>query len=89
MTAYSTGHTVALIKAREASKLDSESERVQALNQAYLCEAFAAHYLTDLFSAGHIRAPRRAFHSSASGTMTWNGLSKIPVWDFQCRYVCA
>jgi hypothetical protein len=35
---------------------------------AVLAEAFAAHYLTDMFSAGHARVPRRAFLGSPSVT---------------------
>ena len=32
------------------------------LKQAYFLEAFALHYLTDLFSTGHLRVPRRKLH---------------------------
>lgn len=30
---------------------------------AYCLEAFACHFLTDLFSSGHLRTPRRALHT--------------------------
>ena len=35
-----------------------------ALKEAYFLEAFALHYLTDLFATGHLRTPRRQLHQS-------------------------
>lgn len=32
------------------------------LRYAYFLEAFACHFLTDLFSTGHMRTPRRLLH---------------------------
>ena len=34
------------------------------LKRAYFIEAFAQHFLSDLFSAGHVRSPRRTLHAS-------------------------
>ena len=37
------------------------------LKQAYFLEGFAQHYLTDLFSSGHMREPRRILHKTYLG----------------------
>lgn len=52
--AYLTGHAAAIRLAQEAGrKKDSEG-----LKFAYAHDAFACHFLTDLFSAGHVRNQR-------------------------------
>lgn len=56
--AYSAGHTAALRKAKEANG----SRKSADLKQAYFLEGFALHYLTDLFSTGHLRESRRILH---------------------------
>ena len=53
--AYLVGHALAIEKAREAAKEVDSKVKMQKLMQAYSMEAFAGHYLTDGFSAGHIR----------------------------------
>ncbi|RKS17636.1 hypothetical protein BJ917_4816 [Pseudomonas sp. WPR_5_2] len=55
LAAYVAGHTAALQQALLAK--DSGDERL--LELAYAMNAFADHYLTDLFSAGHLRVPRK------------------------------
>lgn len=52
LTAYSAGHEVALSKAYNGN-----------LERAYTMNAFADHFLEDLFAAGHVRTPRRLLHS--------------------------
>lgn len=52
--AYQTGHQVALEEAIAAHKTNDKDR----LNYAYALNAFASHFLTDRFSAGHIRTPR-------------------------------
>ena len=52
--AYSIGHTEALRVAREAGRQKDE----EGLKRAYALDAFACHFLTDLFSSGHIRNER-------------------------------
>jgi len=45
------------------------------MDSAYIAEACAAHFLTDLFAAGHMRSPRyemRAFCSAPNAGMTTN-----------------
>jgi hypothetical protein len=73
VTAYSVGHRVALLTARDAgtafrasgfASLSSADRATQLraarakLEQAFAMDAFASHFLSDLFSAGHIRTPR-------------------------------
>lgn len=53
--AYIAGHTGALQTAVAARTNQDE----QQLERAYAMNAFADHFLTDLFSAGHLRVPRK------------------------------
>lgn len=52
--AYRIGHTEALKVAQEAGKKSD----LEGLKRAYALDAFACHFLTDLFAAGHIRNQR-------------------------------
>ncbi|MCJ1445093.1 MAG: hypothetical protein MMC23_005598 [Stictis urceolatum] len=80
-TAYGVGHIIALEKASSAGKRTDTSSRKNALKEAYLYEAFAAHYITDLFSSGHCRVPRRKLHNgsyaSAVGGKIWGNDSNL------------
>ncbi|KAH7361721.1 hypothetical protein B0T11DRAFT_310692 [Plectosphaerella cucumerina] len=58
--AYNAGHAHAMLVAAQG-KGD-----VAALKRAYTMNAFADHYLTDSFSAGHMRTPRRQLHRFSS-----------------------
>lgn len=55
LAAYIAGHTVAVQQAVLAKSSGDEKQ----LEIAYAMNAFADHYLTDLFSAGHLRVPRK------------------------------
>jgi len=63
VTAYIAGHTVAINLALEAARDSKDSvARTQVFakyERALSLNAFADHFLTDLFSAGHLRVPRR------------------------------
>lgn len=52
---YQTGHDLAVLKAIEAGKQHDEA----GLETAYAMNAFACHFLTDRFAAGHMRTPRK------------------------------
>lgn len=54
MIAYETGHTLALEMALSAH----ETWDASRLETAYAINAFACHFLSDRFSAGHMRTPR-------------------------------
>lgn len=60
---YQIGHNMACSMAIEAKRLhekDGDARQTNAyLAEAYALEAFSDHFFSDLFSAGHIRAPRR------------------------------
>ena len=61
--AYEAGHAVAIKQAIEASKAPP-AQRQQLLGWAYAMNAFADHFLPDLFSAGHIRTPAARLHDT-------------------------
>ena len=76
VAAYSAGHALAM---EHAATIGPDTSPVQAtirMHEAYALNAFADHFLTDLFSAGHMRAPRRELYQQVatpipgmSGTM--------------------
>lgn len=60
--AYIAGHTAALQTAAAAHASQDELR----LERAYAMNAFADHYLTDLFSSGHLRVPRKAMAAAVT-----------------------
>ncbi|THC87924.1 hypothetical protein EYZ11_012630 [Aspergillus tanneri] len=66
--AYKAGHKAALRQARAAGRESDTKKKIKALTESYFLEAFAAHFLTDLFSAGHMRTPRRILHKTYTGS---------------------
>lgn len=64
LIAYTTGHYAAQA---EAAKGASTGD-VSYLQRAYQMNAFADHYLTDLFAAGHLRTPRLELKYETSNT---------------------
>lgn len=60
-TAYVAGHNVAAKIAIQAGKM-APPDQVQWLGWAYAANAFADHFLTDLFAGGHRRTPRRQLY---------------------------
>jgi len=74
LTAYLAGHTVAARMAAAAHSEPDPATRSLLLGQAYAANAFADHFLTDLFSAGHRRTPRwRMWEDEPSGSIYWPG----------------
>ncbi|GAA5017780.1 hypothetical protein [Actinopolymorpha pittospori] len=68
IVAYRAGHAVAMREARDArasAGVDPAARRAR-LAQAYAMNAFADHFLTDLFSAGHLRAPRKELYDQVT-----------------------
>lgn len=66
---YKVGHSLACQAAIKAGLSTSSQDRDSLLKTAYFIEATSNHYLTDLFSSGHARTPRRAFHYDSYLTM--------------------
>ncbi|MEZ4360943.1 MAG: DUF4157 domain-containing protein [Kofleriaceae bacterium] len=63
---YRYNHARALGEACEAA------HRLDTVESAMATEGFGAHFLTDSFSAGHVRTPRQSIHD------TWN--SRVPMF---------
>lgn len=70
--AYNAGHRVARSEAVRASQATDRDERRARLERAYAMNAFACHFLTDLFSSGHLRVPRVPLYYK-SGDAVLNG----------------
>jgi hypothetical protein len=63
MACYNAGHILAQ---QTAVNAQGSQDPNTALMVAYAINAFADHFLTDLFAAGHMRTPRRKLFESAS-----------------------
>lgn len=61
--AYLVGHTIAMDLAAKAGK----NNNVKMLEKAYTIDAFANHFLTDYFSSGHLRTPRKELQFGPKG----------------------
>lgn len=66
LLAYEAGHAAAIEQALRARKLASEADQTAALELAYAMNAFSDHFLTDMFSSGHLRVPRRQLYEQSS-----------------------
>jgi hypothetical protein len=82
--AYKAGHAVALKQAISAGRAE-QSQRRKQLEVAYAMNAFADHYLSDLFSSGHLRTPRKELYESTTLGETGSYLSKY-MHDEDCLY---
>lgn len=69
--AYEAGHRVALEKALEAKNKQNPA----LLKTAYAMNAFACHYLSDLFASGHMRTPRFELYHSVIPSIVGSVLS--------------
>ena len=70
ITCYTAGHLYAQTLAAKAKAIPGGPTRAQALLNAYAANAFADHFLTDLFAAGHMRTPRQPLFDSADNYLT-------------------
>jgi hypothetical protein len=86
-SAYAAGHTLALLKAQESHQaaLSSSSASLVLARYAYSLEAFALHFLTDAFSSGHMRTPRKKFPEVCTPSDIGSYLSRYQ-HDEECRY---
>lgn len=66
MVAYETGHSAAIAQAIKAKKMATPKQRLEGLELAFAMNAFSDHFLTDMFSSGHIRVPRRQIFEQTS-----------------------
>src|SRR6185437_3395857 len=65
--AYMAGHITAARMAVVARQEPDPARQTVLLAQAYAANAFADHFLTDLFAGGHRRTPRRKLYEDESG----------------------
>ena len=74
-TAYVAGHTAALEQAKSLHGQPGSSLTTQkGLRIAYAMNAFADHFLTDLFAGGHSRTPRRELNGLDGVSLTARGI---------------
>lgn len=62
LTAYRVGHALAMAKAVQAAQTNDLAE----LEIAYAMNAFACHFLSDRYAAGHMRTPRNELSHTVS-----------------------
>jgi hypothetical protein len=72
VTAYTTGHGVAMQQAITAGKI----QRQVQLELAYAMDAFACHFLSDLFSSGHMRTPRKELYETVTPSYVGSYLAR-------------
>ncbi len=78
---YTIGHTLAVETAIKAH----ETGNISLLEEAYAMNAFASHFLSDRFSSGHLRAPRKALHQKVIPSILGDLLVQT-MHDEECRY---
>jgi hypothetical protein len=71
ITAYNAGHAAAIQQAITAKSAAAGTAQTTALNLAYAMDAFACHFLSDLFASGHMRTPRKDLYED--GTPSYAG----------------
>jgi hypothetical protein len=80
MTCYKAGHTLAQQHAIQANGNQRELEVAYAIN------AFADHFLTDLFATGHMRTPRRKLYYYGTITSVVAGLCAKGMHDEENKF---
>ncbi|KVE37606.1 hypothetical protein [Burkholderia sp. BDU5] len=79
--AYKAGHAVALNQAIRAHGSGSRRD----LELAYAMNAFADHFLSDLFSGGHLRTPRKQLYQTVTPSDLGSLLSRF-MHDEDCKF---
>ena len=74
--AYQAGHAAALAQALVARGLPANEQR-QALCWAYAMNAFSDHFLSDLFSGGHVRTPRKHLYDTVTPSSVGSLITRI------------
>jgi hypothetical protein len=86
---YAAGHAMALDIAGDTKWKSGggggSSSSVERLTLAYAFEAFSLHFLTDMFSSGHLRTPRKIFPQECSPDDVGSYLSRY-MHDEDCKY---
>ena len=71
---YSAGHIEAMRTAQQAKQAGSNKKMLML---AYAKEAYAQHYLTDMFAAGHMRVPRNELQAFCAVGLQGGALTKL------------
>lgn len=74
--AYCAGHEAALRQAIAARGQETEEAQRKGLLRAYIMNACADHFLTDVFASGHLRVPRRELVQQIKGYKIGSLLAK-------------
>ena len=69
LKSYMAGHHNAIQSALNARNSQNKDYARKLLEEAYARDAFACHFLTDIFSAGHMRTPRKELHAYSTATV--------------------
>jgi hypothetical protein len=77
VTCYTVGHGVAMAAAVAAANGPDQPTRTRLLQLAYATNAFADHFLTDLFSSGHMRTPRKEMYDEVTPSAIGSLLSRF------------
>lgn len=86
-TAYVAGHTVAMKHAVQVAKSNATPEQKRfGLEFAYSMNAFADHFMTDIFSAGHMRTPRKELYDCSMWAKEITGLLARCMHDEDSKY---
>jgi hypothetical protein len=72
LLAYDAGHKLALDKAMEARSCRTINCINNKLAEAYKYEAFACHFLTDMFATGHMRTQRELLKNGPPDFTGWS-----------------
>ncbi|MFJ2386649.1 phospholipase [Pseudomonas koreensis] len=81
VAAYKAGHAAAL---NQAVKAHGTKQR-KDLELAYAMNAFADHFLSDLFSGGHLRTPRKQLYEKVTPSDVGSLLSRY-MHDEDCEF---
>ncbi|MDD1015701.1 phospholipase [Pseudomonas rubra] len=81
VAAYKAGHAVALQQAAKAHRSGQRKD----LELAYAMNAFADHFLSDLFSGGHLRTPRKQLYETVTPSDVGSLLSRY-MHDEDCKF---
>lgn len=86
IAAYSSGHGAALSVANAARQQSDLALQQAQLQLAYAMNAFADHFLSDLFAGGHIRTPRRQLRDLLRAWGPVTDLLAMYMHNEDCQY---
>ncbi len=82
---YEMGHAAAVSQAIAAAAQSDPAKQLAGLELAYAMNAFADHYLSDMFSAGHMRTPRKQLYETVTPSVAGSYCSRY-MHDEDCAF---